>query len=220
MGGAAQDPSQQRGGVKDPHRGPGPILERRPAAWEGLGGALWGNLGAGGRGGGPGSVSRMVVEPGLKVTWAGEIEQILGQLLQMRQGQGGEALLAGLIQTAESSNQLADGERGGLLLPPLLQDLLNSTGVAQFLQRQTNDHQDLLSAEQGEPLEQHRENDRLQILPALQNSPAALPKLLFRSHRQGEQIDRRIEVLLLTKLIEAPPVHLRKKAPKGCHGHQ
>ena len=30
MGGAAQDPSQRRGAVKDPHRGPGPILEAAP----------------------------------------------------------------------------------------------------------------------------------------------------------------------------------------------
>jgi hypothetical protein len=29
-GGAAQDPSRQRGGVKDPRRGPGPILEAAP----------------------------------------------------------------------------------------------------------------------------------------------------------------------------------------------
>ncbi len=30
MDGAAQDPSQQRGGVKEPRRGPGPILDAAP----------------------------------------------------------------------------------------------------------------------------------------------------------------------------------------------
>ncbi len=62
--------------------------------------------------------------------------------------------------------------------PALLQDLLHGASVAQLPQRQTDDHQDLLSAELGEPLQQHRENHRLQIPPALQDPPAALPQLV------------------------------------------
>jgi hypothetical protein len=41
-GGAAQDLSQQRGGVKDPRSGPGPILEAAPQS-----GTAWGSLGRG-----------------------------------------------------------------------------------------------------------------------------------------------------------------------------
>jgi hypothetical protein len=66
---------------------------------------------------------------------------------------------------------------------PFLQDFLHGAAVAQLLQRQTEDHQDLLSAELGESLQQHRENHRLQIAPALQDPPAALPQLVELSRR-------------------------------------
>ena len=49
MGGAAQDPSQRRGAVKDPHRGPGPILEAAPQPGEAWAEPLSGNPSAGGK---------------------------------------------------------------------------------------------------------------------------------------------------------------------------
>jgi hypothetical protein len=54
------------------------------------------------------SVVPVVCQPGLQVAWAAEIEKILSELLEARQRQGGEAILAGLIQTPETSHQEAD----------------------------------------------------------------------------------------------------------------
>ena len=44
MEGAAQDPSQQRGGVRDPHSGPGPILDAAPQHGRAWAEQLAGNL--------------------------------------------------------------------------------------------------------------------------------------------------------------------------------
>ena len=101
------------------------------------------------------SVALVRRQPGLQVARAAEVEQILGELLQAQQGQGGEGLAAGLIQIPEPSGQLTDGESGSLLLAadltaflsPFLQDLLHGAGMAQLLQGQSDDHENLLPAE-------------------------------------------------------------------------
>jgi len=51
MAGAAQDAPKRRGGVKDPRRGPGPMLEAAPQSGRAWAESRGGNLGAGGRGG-------------------------------------------------------------------------------------------------------------------------------------------------------------------------
>ena len=100
-----------------------------------------------------GSVARVSGQPGLQVAGAGEIEQNFRQLLQTRQGQGGAAFLVGRLKAAETSNQLTDGDSGGLLLPTslpaflaaffptFLKDHLNRTGLAQRLQGHANEIQ-------------------------------------------------------------------------------
>jgi hypothetical protein len=59
---------------------------------------------------GPGSASRVVVEPGLQVGRLGEIEQVFRQLLQLLQGQGGEPLSAALIEAPEAAAELANSQ--------------------------------------------------------------------------------------------------------------
>lgn len=105
------------------------------------------------------SASRMVDEPGLQVAEVCEIEQIFRQLLQLLQRELTKPLTAGTVNAAEASCKEPDGQGNGFLLttgfqtfltafqPSLLQDLLHRAGVAQLLQRQTNDHEDLLPAE-------------------------------------------------------------------------
>jgi hypothetical protein len=46
--------------------------------------------------------------------------------------------------------------------------------VAQFLQRQPSDHQNLILAQLWKSLKQHRENHRLQIPSARQDPPAVI----------------------------------------------
>ncbi len=109
----------------------------------------------------------MVVEPGLQVAWLFEIEQIFRQLLQLLQRELAEPLTATNVNAAEASCKEPDGQSSGFLLttsfqtfltaflttfltafqPTLLQDLLHGTGVAQLLQGQSDDHEDLLPAE-------------------------------------------------------------------------
>ncbi len=113
-------------------------------------------------------------QPGLQVARAAEVEQILGELLNVRKGEGGEAIPVGLIHSPEPSGQLTNSQSGGLLPTPFLQDHLHSAGVAQLLQGKCIDHEDLLPAELSEALKQHRENNRLQISAFRQHAPGTL----------------------------------------------
>jgi hypothetical protein len=68
----------------------------------------------------------MVVKPGLQVAGLYEIEQVFRQLLQLLQGQVGEALPVSLMEAPETAAELANGQGSGFLLPARFQSLMPS----------------------------------------------------------------------------------------------
>ena len=73
---------------------------------------------------GPGSASRVVVEPGLQVGRLCEIEQVFRQLLQLLQGQITESFKAASVDAAEATDEEPDGQASGFMLPTSFQSLL------------------------------------------------------------------------------------------------
>ncbi len=62
-----------------------------------------------------------------------------------------------------------------------------------------------------EPLDQLRQNGRKQIKAALQKLPGAGGQFRLSSHRQGEQIQEWIKVLLVAEFLEAEGVDMAQK---------
>jgi hypothetical protein len=96
-------------------------LVARPGALAGwrrerLGPSVWS--------GGVGSVAFVARQPVLQVVGPGEIEQIHRQLLEARQGKGGDAFACGWPQLLEAAVELTDGQSGGFLLPTCFPALL------------------------------------------------------------------------------------------------
>jgi hypothetical protein len=159
-------------------------------------------------------------QPGREVGGAAEVEQGVSQRLQPLQRQRLDAGGGGLAEGAAAAGEQAEGHLHfaasfptGLpflpaFLPAFLDQLLGSPGVTQLLGGNLDVHHHLLQGEVGVPLHQHRENRLSQIRTALQDLLAAPLQLRLMQHRQPEQIQQRIELVLLAKLFEADPDHL------------
>ena len=94
------------------------------------------------------------------------------------------------------------------MLPAFLDQLLGGPGVTQLLGGNLDVHHHLLQGEVGVPLHQDRKNRLSQIRAALQDLLTAQLQLRFMQNRQPEQIQQRIELVLLAELLQADPDHI------------
>ncbi|MCX5967647.1 MAG: hypothetical protein NTV57_08425 [Cyanobacteria bacterium] len=117
-------------------------------------------------------------QPGRQVGWAAEIEQSLGQGLQLLQRQsvdaGGGGLAEGstaAVEQAQGDGSRFSGPATGLalcftflpasclpFLPSSIQQVLGGAGVEELVGGNACDHHDLLGGECGKPFKQHSDN--------------------------------------------------------------
>ena len=83
------------------------------------------------------------------------------------------------------------------LLAALGKPVLYSPGMADFFSGNAGNQHDLILGELRKSLNQHRQHNRFQIRPSGQNLLTAGCQFAFRPHRQGQQVQQRIEVGLL-----------------------
>ena len=94
------------------------------------------------------------------------------------------------------------------LLATFGKPVLHRPGMADLFAGDAGDHHDLLLAQLGKSLNQHRQHNRFQIRAAGEDLLAARRQLALGPHRQREQVEQGVEVGLLAKRLQADPVHL------------
>ena len=112
----------------------------------------------------------MLYQPSRQVSGAAEIEQGIGQGLQLLQWQSLDTSGGGLAQGAAAAAELAQSDGSGLgsattgftagfaLLAALRQQVLRGAGVEQLVGGDAGEHHEFLGGECGQPLKQHSEN--------------------------------------------------------------